>query len=199
MMSTGALFASLLEPLFFNRKIIAYEVVFGIIVCIGLYIIFSVETEYVLGILLALISAFLGSLFSIFNGMLVQKHNASVISFYELFFGMLCISIYLVSTNQIDSSFFVLTSSDWIFLSILASICTAYAFIASVHVMRWISPYTVMLTTNLEPVYGILLALLILGDKEYMSTSFYIGALIIIITVICNGILKTRNKRKYKT
>ena len=194
MMSTGAFFASLLEPLFFKRKIIKYEVVFGLIVILGLYIIFRVESHYYLGIILALISAFLGALFSIFNGMLVKTHNASIISFYELLFGMLCITVYLLITGSIDSSFFSLTLNDWIFISILASICTAYAFIAHVHVMKWISPYTVMLTTNMEPVYGIILALLILGDKEYMSPSFYLGAVIILVTVIANGIIKTRNK-----
>jgi len=194
MMSTGAFFASLLEPLIFKRKIIKYEVVFGLIVSLGLYIIFRVESHYYLGIILALISAFLGALFSIFNGMLVKTHNASVISFYELLSGMLCITIYLLITGSMDNSFFSLTVNDWIFISILASICTAYAFIAHVHVMRWISPYTVMLTTNMEPVYGIILALLILGDKEYMSSSFYLGAFIILITVILNGIIKTRNK-----
>ena len=194
MMSTGAFFASLLEPLFFKRKIIKYEVVFGLIVAFGLYIIFSVESHYYLGIILALISAFLGALFSIFNGMLVKTHVASVISFYELLSGMLFISVYFLITGGMDSSFFNITRNDWIFIIILASICTAYAFIAHVHVMQWISPYTVMLTTNLEPVYGIILALLILGDKEYMSPSFYLGALVILFTVILNGIIKTRKK-----
>ena len=60
--------------------------------------------------------------------------------------------------------------------------------------MKWISPYTVMLTTNMEPVYGILLALLILGEKEYMSPAFYLGAIIILVTVVTNGIIKTRKK-----
>tara|TARA_R110000787_G_scaffold84610_1_gene181243 strand:+ start:26143 stop:27021 length:879 start_codon:yes stop_codon:yes gene_type:complete len=194
MMSTGAFFASLLEPLFFKRKIINYEVILGLIVIIGLYIIFKVESEYLYGILLALLASFLGALFSIFNGMMVKNHNASVISFYELLFGVLFITLYILFTDGFDVSFFKLSGSDWTYLVILASICTAYAFIASVHVMKWISPYTVMLTTNMEPVYGILLALLILGEKEYMSPTFYLGAIIILITVVLNGIIKTRKK-----
>jgi len=193
MMSTGAFFASLLEPIFFKRKIIKYEVVFGLIVIVGLYIIFRVESENLLGIILALSASFLGALFSIFNGMLVKTHTSSIISFYELLFGMLCITLYFLFTGSFDSSFFSLTFNDWIYITILASFCTAYAFIAHIHVMRWISPYTVMLTTNMEPVYGIILALLILGDKEYMSPSFYLGAVIILLTVIVNGIIKTRN------
>lgn len=194
MMSTGAFFASLLEPIFFKRKIIKYEVVFGLIVIIGLYIIFKVESEYLTGILLALLSAFLGALFSIFNGMMVKNHDATIISFYELLFGVICISIYILFTGGFSFSFFEVSFNDWTYLLILASICTAYAFIASVHLMKWISPYTLMLTTNMEPVYGILLALLILGEKEYMSPTFYLGAIIILITVIANGIIKTRKK-----
>jgi len=194
MMSTGAFFASFLEPIFFKRKIIGYEVIFGLIVIIGLYIIFKVESAYLSGILLALLASFLGTLFSIFNGMMVKSHNATVISFYELLFGLVFITLYILFTDGYDNTFFILSGSDWTYLIILASICTAYAFIASVHVMKWISPYTVMLTTNMEPVYGILLALLILGEKEYMSPAFYLGAIIILVTVVTNGIIKTRKK-----
>ncbi len=195
-MSTGALFASFLEPLFFGRKIIKYEVLFGAIVVVGLYIIFKVETQYVWGIFLALCSTFLGALFSVINGKFVLKYKASVISFYEILFGSLFITIYLAFTGSFDAAFFQLTVKDWVLLIILASACTAYAFIASVHVMKWISPYTVMLTTNMEPVYGIVLALLILGDSENMSPEFYYGAGIILITVIANGIIKNSAKRK---
>jgi len=194
MMSTGAFFTSLLEPIFFKRKIIKYEVIFGLIVIVGLYIIFKVETAYLTGILFALLSSFLGALFSIFNGMVVKTHDATIISFYELFFGVVFITIFIFSTDGFNVSFFDLSSTDWIYILLLASVCTAYAFIAAVHIMKWISPYTLMLTTNMEPVYGIILALLILGDKEYMNPTFYLGALIILITVIVNGIIKTRKK-----
>lgn len=194
MMSTGAFFASLLEPIIYKRKIIKYEVIFGLVVIVGLYIIFKVESDYLVGILLALLASFLGALFAIFNGMLVKNHNASVITFYEMIFGVVCISVFMLFTGEFDATFFDLSGSDWTYLLLLASVCTAYAFIASVHVMKWISPYTVMLTTNMEPVYGIILALLILGEKEYMSPTFYLGAVIILITVIINGILKTTEK-----
>ena len=195
-LSTGAFFTSILEPIFYRRRIIYYELLFGLLVIGGLYTIFKVETEHALGILLALIAALLSSLFSILNGKLIQEHKASVISLYEIGFGILCLSIYMVFTNGFDSSFFEVSLSDWTYLLILASVCTAYAFIASVHVMRWISPYTVMLTINLEPIYGILMALLIFGEEETMSSSFYLGALIILVTVVLNGIIKTVLERK---
>lgn len=194
-LSTGAFFTSFLEPLFFKRKIISYEVVFGLIVILGLYLIFKAEVKNILGILLALSASFLGALFSVFNGKLIVKHTATLITFYELLFGVLFITIFLLINKDFDSSFFLISKNDWIFLLILASFCTAYAFIASIFVMNWLSPYTVMLTTNLEPIYGIILALIIFGDKEYMSSQFYMGAGIILITVIANGLLKTQRKK----
>lgn len=195
-MSTGALFTSLLEPLYYRRKVIVYEVLFGLLVVVGLYIIFRVETQYTEGILLALLASLLGSMFSVINGKFAKRQRASVISFYELGFGVLCITVYLGLTGSFNDQFFTLSSTDWTYLLVLASVCTAYAFIASVHVMKWLSPYTVMLTINLEPVYGIILALLVLGDNENMSPQFYYGALLILITVLVNGIIKTRRKRK---
>ncbi|MAP55418.1 DMT family transporter [Altibacter sp.] len=195
-MSTGAFFTSLLEPLLYRRKIIGYEVFFGMLVVVGLYVIFNVEGDYFWGIVLALSSAFLGALFSVINGKYALQYKATAISFYELLFGMLCISVYLTFSGSFNNSFFQVSPSDWMYLFILASACTAYAFIASVYVMRWISPYTVMLTINMEPVYGIILALLILGDGENMSPQFYYGAAIIILTVVANGIIKMKLERK---
>jgi len=195
-MSTGAFFTALLEPILYRRKIIWHEIFLGLLVIIGLGLIFSVDTSYKQGILLALCSAFLAAIFSLANGKLIQKHKPSVISFYELGAGVVFLSIYMIFTNNLSSDIFVLSTMDWVYIFILASFCTAYAFIASVKVMKHLSPYTVMLTTNLEPVYGILLAYTIFGESEKMDTLFYVGALIILATVIANGILKNRTSTK---
>lgn len=189
-LSTGAFFASLLEPLLNGKKVVWYEVLFGIIVIIGLYIIFKVEGQYIEGILLALTSALLSALFSIINGKFAKEYSPSIISFYELSGGVVFFSIFLLLNGSFSVEFFNLTLKDFIYLSVLSSFCTAYAFIASVKVMQFLSPYTVMLTTNLEPVYGIILAVLVFEEKERMNTDFYIGAAIIITTVILNGIFK---------
>jgi len=191
-MSTGALFTSFIEPLFFKRRIIFSEFLMGLIVVAGLYIIFSVEGEYILGIIYALIASFLSSLFSVINGLYVKKYEGSVISFYQLFFGVACITIYLLFTGGFSVDFFMLSNSDIMYLLILSSVCTAYAFVVSVNVMKYLSPYTVMLSINLEPVYGIILALLIFGEKEKMTPQFYIGAAVIIVTVVVNGIIKSK-------
>jgi len=193
-LSTGAFFASILEPIFFKRKIIGYEVLFGLIVIAGLYLIFNVEGHYVEGIILALTSAFLSASFSIINGKFAKVYDPTVISFYELLGGVLFFSVFLVIGGNFNADFFKLSWEDLKWLFILSSFCTAYAFIASVAVMKYLSPYTVMLTINLEPIYGIILALIVFGEKEQMNGQFYIGALIILTTVILNGVFKNRNK-----
>lgn len=193
-LSTGALFASLLEPILYGKKIIYYEVFFGLLVVIGLYIIFNVEGNYFWGMLTALTSAFLSALFAVINSKLVQKHDATVISFYELSGGVIFFTFLLLASNSFSSDFFMLSTKDFLYLMILSSFCTAYAFIASTSVMKFLSPYTVMLTINLEPIYGIILALLVFEEKEKMSFEFYIGAVIILLTVILNGIIKSRKK-----
>jgi len=193
-LSTGAFFTSIIEPIFFKKKIIWYEIFFGLIVVFGLSIIFNVEGRYVEGILLALTSAFLSATFAVINSKFVKDYDPTVISYYELGGGVLFFSIFLLFTNSFNYEFFQLTTSDFVYLLILSSVCTAYAFIASTAVMKFLSPYTVMLTINLEPIYGIILAVLIFEDKEQMSPQFYVGAVIILLTVILNGILKSRLK-----
>ena len=197
MFSTGAFFASLIEPLFYRRRIISYEIVFGLLIVIGVSMIVQIEGEYFYGIILGILSAFLSSLFAVMNGKFVQNYNAVTISFYEFISGILFISIFLAFDHEhgFSVSFFNITFGDFIYLLILASICTAYAFIASVYVMKHITPFSVVLTYNLEPVYGIIIAFIIFPDKERMPVIFYIGSSLIIFTVLLNTIIKN-NKNK---
>ena len=197
-MSTGAFFASLIEPIFFKRKIKGIEILLGGLVIVGLYIIFNFQSQYVLGIVYALISAFLSALFAVLNGLFIKKYDANVISFYQLLFGAIGITLYLLFTQKFTLQFFQITINDWLYLIILSSFCTAYAFIASVHVMRYLTPYTVMLTINLEPIYAIVLALIVFGEKEQMNTEFYYGAFIVLFVVLLNGVLKNMRSIKNK-
>jgi drug/metabolite transporter (DMT)-like permease len=193
--SLGAFFASVLEPLFYGRKVLWYEVFFGLIIIAGLGLIMKVEVNYLEGMLYALAAIILGVLFTLMNGKLIANHDPSVISFYEFLAGVSFITVYFLFQDKFSLDFFVLTFNNWGLILILASVCTAYAFTASVKVMQKLTPYTVMLTTNLEPVYGIVLAYFILGGKEKMSFEFYIGAIIIVITVILNGVIKHYYKK----
>lgn len=193
-MSTGAFFTSFIEPFFFKRRIRLIEILLGAMVVGGLYIIFSFESQYTWGIIYALISSFLSAIFSVLNGLFIKEYNAHVISLYQLFFGTIFITIFLAFTGVFTVDFFLLKSTDWLYLIILSSFCTAYAFIASVHVMRNLTPYTVMLTINLEPVYAIILALFIFGESEQMNSGFYVGAFIVLFVVLLNGVLKNMKR-----
>ncbi|MEN2490438.1 DMT family transporter [Flavobacterium sp. B11] len=194
--SLGAFFASLLEPLFYGRKVLWYEVLFGLVIIAGLGLILQVEIKYLTGVYYALAAIILGVLFTLMNGKLISDHEPSVITFYEFGAGVFFITIYFLFQGKFTADFFQMSLNKWVLLLILASICTAYAFTASVKVMQRLTPYTVMLTTNLEPVYGIVLAYFILGGKEKMSVEFYVGAVIIIITVILNGVFKHYQNKK---
>lgn len=193
-LSTGAFFTSFLEPIFYRKKVVWYEVLFGVAVVGGLYIIFNVSGNYLEGMLIALLSAFLSALFAVVNSKLVKNHDSIIISFYELMGGVLFFTVLLFLSQSFSADFFVLSVTDLMYLMILSSVCTAYAFIASTSVMKFLSPYTVMLTTNLEPVYGIILAVMIFHDKEKMGFEFYAGAAVILLTVLLNGLLKMRKR-----
>jgi len=200
MFSTGAFFASLIEPLIYNRKIIWHEITFGVIVIIGVFIITQGEIKHLLGIILGIISAFLSSLFAVINGKFLERNSATVISFYEFIGGVLFISLFIIIFGDgFSKDFFKLSTDDYGYLFILASVCTAYAFIGSVYIMKYISPYTVVLTYNLEPVYGIILAIIVFRDSEKMSPQFYFGATLIIAVVLLNGIIKNSKKLKRRS
>lgn len=200
MFSTGAFFASFIEPLFFKRGILTYEIVFGIIVIIGVLLITSSEIQYINGIVLGLFSALFSTLFAVINGKFIMRYRATVISFYEFISGIIFLTLFLIVTGvKFNSDFFDIPKSDWLYLFILASVCTAYAFIAAVEVMRYLSPFTVILTYNLEPVYGIVLALFLFPETEKMSAQFYIGAILILSTVLLDAFLKNRKSAQKKS
>lgn len=199
MFSTGAFFASFIEPLFYKRRIIWYEILLGIVVIIGVFLITHGELRFLNGIILGIVSALLSSLFAVINGTFVQKHSPTVISFYELVSGMLFLTLFImVFSNGFDVAFFTLSASDWIFLFLLASVCTAYAFIGAVKVMKLISPYTVVLSYNLEPVYGIAMALLLFPETETMGSQFYYGAFLVLLSVVLDAVLKNVNSYKVR-
>ncbi len=200
MFSSGAFFASFIEPIFFKRRILGYEILFGIIVILGVFLITSSEMGYVNGIILGLLSALFSTLFAVINGRFIERYNATVISCYEFISGVLFFTVFILLTGtKFNTEFFTLSQMDWIYIFILASVCTAYAFIGAVEVMRYISPYTVILSYNLEPVYGIAIALILFPETEKMSPQFYIGATLVIATVLMDAILKSLRRRKNKT
>jgi len=198
-MSTGAFFTIFIEALYKRKKIDVYELIFGLLAIIGLYIIYNSEISLQFGMLVALLSSFLSAVFSVFNVDFVKEKSATVISFYEILFGVIAVTIFLIYNGELfGASFFNLEPLDYVWLFVLSSICTAYAFIVSVDLLKKLSAFTVMLTINLEPIYAIVLAVILFPDNEKMSPSFYLGAGLILLTVIINGVLKTVKKNKIR-
>ena len=199
MFSTAAFFTSFIEPFLFKRKVIFYEVILGFVVVGGVYLIFNAEFHYMLGIILGLLSAFFASLFSVLNGLMIKKNSAISISFYEFVTGMFFITIFLIFNNDLNSVIiYDIFSLNYFYIFMLGSVCTAYAFMASVYLLKFISPYSVVLTYNLEPIYGIIMAVIFFGNNEKMSFSFYIGLFLILFSVIFNMYIKKRNNKDYK-
>jgi drug/metabolite transporter (DMT)-like permease len=191
-LSSSAVFLVLLQPLFSKKKFSFTELFLSIITIIGFVIIFKSEKLYTNGIIFGLISAFLLAIFSMYNNKLIQRYEARKIAFYELSAAFLFMSIVLFFTGEFNTGYLVLTKSDWFYITILATLCTAYPFVIATNLLRKMGPFTIILTNNLEPVYGIILAVIIFGDKEKMSFQFYIGAILIICSVLLNTLIKNK-------
>lgn len=195
-LSAASLFTALIEPIAFKRRIHAGELVLGVLVIIGLVLIFSFETEYKVGIALALLSALLASTFTVVNGTFIRNDNPYRISLVEMLAGTAAIAIWMALTGKMNASLLQMPAMDWVWIVILATVCTAFAFVASVKVMEVLTPFTVSLTINLEPIYGIVLAFFIFGESEKMTGGFYTGAAILIGALFANAVMKSYAMRR---
>ena len=193
-LASATLFTSILEPIFFRKKIVAYEIIFGLVVIAGLLLIFSFETKYKLGIIYSLFSAFLASLFTTINGIFIADKGSPIkITLYEMLGSVVIISLYLMGSGNFTFDTLSLFNEgidtfwlDLIYLLILGVICTAVAFVVSVDVMKKLTPFTVSISINMEPIYAIILALLFFGESEKMSWGFYLGAAMVMTTIFGN-------------
>ena len=191
-LSTSTVFTALLEPIWFKRRIRTYEVILGLVVMAALFLIFGLETKYRLGIAVATLSALLSAWFNIINAKLIQRDNAIRIGFYEMATVVLVIGLWLAWESDLPPPLWQLPSSDIIYQLLLGFVCTSFAFVAGIAVMRQLSPFTVMLTVNLEPVYTILIALMIWGAEEQMTTGSYLGIALILACLVVNGWLQRK-------
>ena len=195
-LSSIALFTALLEPLFGKRKISPVEVLLGVVVVIGIYIIFSFHKFYGLGIALAVLSAFLGSLFTVVNKKLLLTYNAESITFLEMFTGFVTLTICLpFYFNLTNTSFQFPAGYDLLYLLILGLVCTSFAFTISLYALKYISPFTLNLSVNLEPIYSIVLAFLIFDELKELNSGFFIGTFILLAAVIFHSIYLYKMKK----
>lgn len=194
-LSSITLFTAILEPLFSRKKVSKLEIFTGLAIISGIYLIFKFESQYTLGIILGLSSALCASIFSIINSKQIKNREASIISFYELIGAWVWISIFLFATNGFNDHM-ILNNSDLIYLLILGTLCTSVAYVAGVAVMKSLSAFRVALITNLEPVYGIILAFIFFGKREQMTAGFYAGAVIILTAIFVYPFIKNRLEKR---
>ena len=191
-MATSSLFSALIEPLFFKRKLLAYEVIMGVIVVVALTFVMGTETQYRSGYFYGIVAALFGTLFTLFNAKYIKKVGAAQITMIEMLAGVIIISCLLLFQEDYAVFTTLISVTDFTYLLILGTVCTALVFVWMTEIMRHITPYSLIMAINMEPIYSILLALLIFKDSELMSTSFYIGGSIIIGVVFLEGYLKNK-------
>lgn len=196
-LSLSTLFSSILEPIIFKRKIDLSEVIMGIVIVICMSLIFKTEFHYKEGIFYGVLTALFGTIFQVFNGKIYGKTSSSNIIFYEIFSGFLILSVFYTFTGQIWTVGEI-SWRDLALITLLAGVFTAYPMLESVSLMKYISPFTLILTINLEPVYGIILAFFIFGESEQMNPIFYIASLVMILAIVTNGVLKARKSAQAK-
>ncbi|MBD8084065.1 DMT family transporter [Chryseobacterium caseinilyticum] len=196
-LSLSTLFASIMEPIIFKRKIDLTEVIMGTVIVACILLIFKTEFQYKEGIFYGILCAVFGTIFSVFNGKMFGKTSSGNIIFYEIFSGWFILMIIYLVTGQ----FFTLNEinlRDIALIVLLASGFTAFPMLESVKLMKYISPFTLILTVNLEPVYGIILAFFIFGESEHMSSVFYVASLVMILAIVVNGFIKAKKQKQLK-
>ncbi|SNV50244.1 Predicted permease, DMT superfamily [Chryseobacterium taklimakanense] len=194
-LSLSTLFAAILEPVIFKRKIDVSEIAMGIVILFCMYLIFQTEFRYKEGIFYGVLTALFGTVFSVFNGRLYGKTSSGNIIFYEIFCGWAILSVFYILTGQVGQ-LNEISYRDLALVTLLAAVFTAYPMFESINLMKHITPFTLILTVNLEPIYGIILAYFIFGDSEHMSPVFYVASLVMILSIVANGIIKARKKAR---
>ena len=193
-LSTASFFSAMIEPLFLNRKPKLYEYILGIVVFVTLFLMLEAETKYTMGYVYGIIASFLGTLFTLYNAKYINRLEASKITMVEMLAGVIIFSILMLLNKEIGINNLKIDINDFVYLLLLGTICTAAVFVWMVEIMKYISPYSLIMAINLEPIYSIVLALIIFSESEHMNLSFYIGASVIILVVFLESYLKNKIK-----
>jgi len=193
-MSLTTLFVALIEPIVFKRKIVKSEIVISIFILIGIIIIFGFEFVYFEGILFGVFSALMAAIFSVLNGKLIKTTSSFTITKYEMLGALLVSSVIVFFNGEFNSGLIDVSINNTLLLLFLGLVCTTAAFMISVWVMKYLSPFTVSVSINMEPIYTIVIAVLLAPEKEKMTIGFYVGGLVIIGSIFFNAYLKRRAK-----
>ena len=196
-LSTATLHVTWLEPLMLKKKFSWLEFLFGLLVIYGIYFVsgdFSITELY--AVFTGLLSAFFAALFAVSNARLAEEIPTVKITFYEMAFGFFAISVFLLLRGDYSTDIVPSSSSDILWLLFLGIICTSFAFLVTIDIVKRLGAFTVSLSINLEPVYTIILAIIILNEHEMLNLNFYLGALLIVLVVCMNAVVKYYLNRK---
>lgn len=198
-MATTSLFTSIIEPFITRKKFERSEFLLGLLVVPPMLLIAqNVDLTMHIGILVAILSAFLASLFSSLNKKWVNHASPYQISFLEMSSAFIMVSIILPfftsSLNDLKPS-----PNDWIYLLILSLLCTTFAYVISMKALKHVSAFDATLVINLEPVYGILLAIVILKEHQELTPMFYLGVFMIMVVVFAHPIIQKIKDGKSKS
>lgn len=198
-LSTATLHVTWLEPLIMKRRFSWIEFSLGLMVIYGIYFVSSDfnATDYE-ALIYGLFSALFAALFSVFNAKLAQTTPSHQITFYEMVSALIFLSAVLLIQGDFTSELFKMELSDFLWLLFLGIMCTSFAFLATIEVVKRLGAFTVSLSINLEPVYTILLAIAILNENKLLGHHFYVGSAVIVVVVIANAVIKYFQKARTK-
>jgi drug/metabolite transporter (DMT)-like permease len=193
------LFTAFLEPFVQKRKINVIEIMLSILIIPGMILIVrTLPTKFLDGFLIGLFSAFLASLFSSLNQKMTLLSDAVTLTFIELGSALILLTFALpfwLAFNP-KEAFIPQGTYDWMYVALLAFVCTSLAYSLTLHAMKQLSAFTVSLSMTLEPIYGIAFAWLLLNENEQLTNSFYWGSLLIVLSVIIYPIYKFYNNKR---
>lgn len=195
--SATGFFTAFLEPLILKRPLSFAEVALGLLTIAGIYIIFDFHPQYKLGIAFGIISAMGSALFPVLNKKLLKQHQPHTVVMYEMGGGLLALTLLIpLYLQQFPAAYYLPTGTDLLWLLILGWFCTVLSFELQLKALKKISAFTVNLTYNLEPVYGIIMAFIFFKENKELNSQFYIGTGLILLAVIIQmGRIYSQNKR----
>lgn len=197
MLATAPLFVGLIEPLVFRRRVAWRELAVAAVVFVGISLVFQAEKDQVLGITLGLASAVLAAIFSTLNGVLVKSHDPVNLSAVELLAASVGMALWLALQGQWNADLVWLSASDWLWIGLLAVVATSFAFMVSIQVLQRLTPFESAMAINLEPIYAIVLAYVLFGER--FSSGFYLGAALVIGAVFVDTALRARPRETGST
>lgn len=190
-------FTALFEPLILRKKIKKVELLLGLVTLSGIYVIFHFDTQYKTGIIIGTISAVLASLFPIYNREFLKRINVETMLTWQQTGGLLVLSILLpFYLKKFPAESFIPSLENLGWLLVLSWFCSVIAFQLSGNALKRLSAFTVNLTYNLEPVYGIILAFMVYKENQFLSKWFFVGFGIIAVALIIHVYILVKVERK---